>query len=155
MREHLRILTAKEVRGITKEINEHFSSDFSTEMVMLENNKNRIFILSRDYGRIDETKLRINNMGLYFCTREKDGFRLSIEGSQLINATKNVYNTTKEQAVKWISGENINTGDEKLDGYVIVRYNGDTIGCGKSKNEEILNAVPKDRRIASTIIIES
>ena len=39
MREHLRILTAKEVREISRKINEHFSSDFSTEQVMLENNQ--------------------------------------------------------------------------------------------------------------------
>lgn len=152
MIEHLRILAAKETRGIIEEINEHFGSKFSTDKVMLENNKRRIFLLNRDYGKINEKRLRINNLGLYFCTREKDGFRLSIEGSQMINPQKNFHNATKEQAIKWISGENINTGDGKLEGYAIVKYNDDAIGCGKFKEGEIINAVPKDRRIQQVVI---
>lgn len=152
MIEHLRILAAKETRGIIEEINEHFGSKFSTDKVMLENNKHRIFLLSRDYGRINDQKLRINNMGLYFCTREKDGFRLSIEGSQMIGPKKNFYNAAKEEATRWISGENISIKTEQLEGYVIIKYHEDTIGCGKFKEGEILNAVPKDRRIQQVTI---
>lgn len=151
MREHLRIFTAKEKREVLREINEHFSSDFSTECVMLENNKNRIFLLNRDLEKVDEKKLRINNLGLYFCTREKDGFRLSIEGSQLVNPKKNFYETSNEEAKKWIAGENITVKDE-LNGYVIVKYKDDAIGCGKFKSGEIINAVPKDRRIKEATI---
>ena len=152
MREHLRIFNARETREVIGILNEHFGSNFSTDCILLENNKRRMFLLNRDYGKIDEKKLRINNMGLYFCTRERDGFRLSLEGSQLINPKKNFYLVTKEQAVKWISGESIKTDQTDLEGYVIVKYNGDIIGCGKFKQGEILNAVPKERIIVNVVI---
>lgn len=148
MREHLKILNSKEIKVIVNELREHFSSDFVPDYVFLENNKEKIYILSRDYGNIDESKLRVNNLGLYFCTREKDGFRLSIEGCQLTNPKKNFYNATKEEAAQWISGESIKAQKaDELSGYVIVKYGEDFIGCGKYRDGEILNAVPKDRRI--------
>lgn len=152
MREHLRILNSKEVRHMLGELNDHFGTGFSTDNVFLENNKERIFMLSRDYGRIDDKKLRINNLGVYFCAREKDGFRLSLEGSQLINAKKNIYNATKEEAGKWIAGEILKIEAADLDGYVIVKYKEDAIGCGKYREGEILNSVPKDRRISKVEI---
>lgn len=152
MIEHLRILAAKETRTIIEELNEHFDSKFSTDKVMVENNKRKIFLINRDYGRIDEKKLRINNLGMYFCTREKDGFRLSLEGSQMINPKKNFYSVTKELATKWIAGENIEAGNETFDGYVIIKYKDDIIGCGKFKDGQILNAVSKERRIQAVVI---
>src|SRR3989338_6098840 len=151
MIEHLRILTAKEVRTLIEELNEHFDSKFSTDKAMVENNKRKIFLINKDCGRIDEKKLRINNLGLYFCTREKDGFRLSLEGSQMINPQKNFYSVTKEMAAKWIAGENIEA-NEPLDGYVIIKYKYDAIGCGKFKEGIILNAVSKERRIQAVVI---
>jgi len=54
MIEHLRILTAKEVRTLIEELNEHFDSKFSTDKAMVENNKRKIFLINKDYGRIDE-----------------------------------------------------------------------------------------------------
>ncbi len=154
MREHLKILNSREIKVIVNELKEHFLSEFKPGYVFLENNKEKIFILSRDYAKIDESKLRINNLGLYFCTREKDGFRLSIEGCQLVNPKKNVYGATKEEAEQWISGQNLKIKAAELSGYVILKHKEDFIGCGKCRDNEILNAVPKDRRIVKATFSE-
>jgi len=93
------------------------------------------------------TKLRINSLGLYFGKIEKDGLRLSIEGSQLIGnkSKKNVIKLDDNQVKEWMAGEVLEIKDYK--GFVIIKHKNDFLGCGKAKEDRILNFVPKTRRL--------
>ena len=46
----------------------------------------------------------------------------------------------------WLKGTDMNIESE-LNGYVLIRNNGDFLGCGKLKNGKLLNYVPKARRL--------
>jgi len=82
---------------------------------------------------------------LYFLSIVKDGLRLSIDGSQLFKAKKNILELDKKGFEKWMTGEELIL--EKENGYFLIKYNDDFLGCGKSTGNKILNYVPKARRV--------
>ena len=105
-------------------------------------------MISRDLEKIDTSKIRINNLGLYIAEVKKEQLRLSIEGSQLIGpvATKNVLELDTAQMKKWFKGEDIDV-DEEFEGFAILKHGDDFIGSGKYKEGHIINFVPKARRL--------
>jgi len=150
--QNLRILNNKEVRKILKEIEEHFGSKIKLDYAFLQNNEGKIFLISRKFGDISPKKLRINSLGLYFGKVEKSGIRLSIEGSQLVKATKNVIELDEKQLRQWMLGKDIEVGKHDIEGYVVVKHKNDSFGCGAYKEGKLLNFVPKSRRLTSKII---
>ena len=84
--------------------------------------------------------------GVYFGKLEKDGFRLSVEGCYLVggSATKGVVEVDRGQAERWMRGEDL---EIEAGGYVILRWGGYFLGCGKAKGGKVLNYLPKERRI--------
>ncbi|AGK60404.1 hypothetical protein Asulf_00375 [Archaeoglobus sulfaticallidus PM70-1] len=94
--------------------------------------------------------VRAVSKGLYFATIEKDGLRLSMEGSFIVGkvAKKNVVEVDEEKALRWMRGEAIEINQTDVsEGYVILKYGSYFIGCGKLRNGKIINFVPKDRRL--------
>ena len=85
--------------------------------------------------------------GIYFGTIEKDGLRLSIEGSFIVGkiAKKNVIELDAENFRRWMRGEDVEAG---VEGYYIVKCGNYFAGCGKGNGRILRNFVPKDRRIA-------
>ncbi|HLC56376.1 MAG TPA: hypothetical protein VJJ23_04025 [Candidatus Nanoarchaeia archaeon] len=145
----MKILNKKEVNEILDKLKEQYDiKELKLDYVFLQNTKDKILITNREIAKIDLKKLRVDNIGLYFCSLEKDGIRLSIEGSQLIGkyAKKNVANLDKEDIIKWMKGEDINI-NEQVEGYVVIKNNNDYFGTGKYKEGKILNFVSKSRRL--------
>ncbi len=147
--QNLKILNRKEIKEIFSKIKEQYGiEDIELEYVFLRNNEDKIFIANRDIGRIDFNKIKINNIGLYFCAIENDEVRLTVEGTQIIGkqATKNVVELNSEQVKEWFKGNDIELIKE-INGFVILKYNNDFLGSGKYKNNKIINFLPKERRI--------
>lgn len=90
--------------------------------------------------------LRSKSPGLYFGKIERDGLRLSIEGSFIVGkvAKKGVLELDEEKAIKWLSGEDI---EGSYTGYCILKWGEYFLGCGKGDGKKIRNYVPKDRRL--------
>src|SRR3989339_1417671 len=110
--QHMHVLNSKEMKKLLASIREQFG-EFKTEgYAFFRNNEDKVFILSRKFADLDDSLLRINNLGLYFCKEEKDGIRLSIEGAQLVNPKLNVIDMSKEQMYAWMRGEDIEVGDD-------------------------------------------
>ena len=146
---NLKILNSKEIKKIINKIKEQYGiNELKLDYVLLKNRDNKIFILSKDFAKIDTKNLKLNSLGLYFATIEQDGIRLSIEGSQLIGqkATKNIFEIDKQQLKDWLIGSNIKT-DKGFNNYIIIKYKHDYLGIGRYKNNLILNYIPKERRI--------
>ena len=146
--QNLKILNKKESERILNRIKEQFGiKKIDFDCGILENKDGKIFLMTKDINKIDLSKLRINELGLYVARLDKE-LRLTIEGSQLFgkDATKNVYEINKERANSWMQGNDINC-DEDFDGFVILKYKDDFLGTGKCKDGKILNYVPKERRI--------
>lgn len=163
--EHLKIMNAKEKKEIFGIVKEQWGADIRKimgDMVFLRSRKDNIYVISKDFEKLNDKNLHIDSVGLYFAEFRsgiKHEFRLSIEGSQLIGplADKNVAELGKEEAKQWFRGEDIKKYIAKCQGYIILKTSSvsglDYIGCGKYKEKEnvILNYVPKTRRIAGII----
>lgn len=147
----LKILNTKETKEIKSKILEQWGFDFKTDFAFLLSSKNRLYLVSKDISKIDYEKLRLQVVGVYFGEIMDNGeLRLSIEGSQMIgkSATKNVVQIETEDVKKWLYGKDIKVSTD-CSGFVIVKSNDDFMGSGKVKEGEILNFIPKIRRITS------
>jgi NOL1/NOP2/fmu family ribosome biogenesis protein len=148
---NLKILNTKETKEIRKKILEQWGCDFKTDFAFLLSSKNRLYLVSKDISKIEYEKLRLQVVGVYFGEIMDNGeLRLSIEGSQLIGkeAKKNIVEIEKENVKKWLYGNDIKVTTE-CTGFVIVKNDNDFMGTGKIKEGEILNFIPKIRRITS------
>lgn len=146
--ENLHILNSKEKKNILKHLKDQFGCDLDEDYVFFINPKNRIFVLSGDFSKIDSGSLRINSLGLYFGELYNEELRLSLDGAQLIGryAKRNIIEVDDEQAGRWMKGEDFEI-DSELNGFVIVKNNSDFLGCGKVSGRKLYNYVPKERRI--------
>jgi|APSaa5957512576_1039674.scaffolds.fasta_scaffold39109_2 NOL1/NOP2/fmu family ribosome biogenesis protein len=140
------LLNSKDIKNLNKQLKDQFGNEFNfKDYVVFRTPKDRIYIINREFGEHDFSKIRINNVGLYFLSIVKDGLRLSIDGSQLFKAKKNILELDKKGFEKWMTGEELIL--EKENGYFLIKYNDDFLGCGKSTGNKILNYVPKARRV--------
>ncbi|NCC70890.1 hypothetical protein EOM09_04875 [bacterium] len=96
---------------------------------------------------------RINGLGIYFGTfHDELRFRLSIEGSQLLNVEKNYISIGDRAFKSYVAGENLflNEIDEIVDNganFLVVKYDNENIACVSRKNDEFLNYVSKSRKL--------
>jgi len=145
--QQLKILNKKEIKIILAIIKKTWNVDKKLEYAFLMNNKNRLFIVNKDIDKVDFSKIRVNNLGLYFGEL-RNGLRLSIEGSQLIGkyAKKNVLELDDYELNSWVKGEDMTIKSE-LKGFVLIKYKDDFYGTGKLIEGKLLNFVPKARRL--------
>ena len=145
----LKILNNKEIKEILKLIERQWGAKLKLDYGFLKNNKNRIFIISKDISKIDLSKLRLNSVGMYFCEIDKHGIRLSIEGSQIVGLTavRNVVELDEQDTKKWFKGEDLEKECQDCSGFIILKNNNDFLGTGKYANGKVLNYVGKGRRV--------
>ncbi len=62
-------------------------------------------------------------------------------------ATKNSVDLSASQAEKFIAGDRQRLEAELEDGYVVVSYRGEVLGCGLYARGELASQLPKERRI--------
>ena len=144
-----RILNSKEIKKILNWLKEHYSiKELKIDKAFLQNTKDKIYLISKKISEFEDKNLRINLIGMYFAKEEKNGIRLSIEGSQIIGpeATKNVVELNENQLSEWLNGQDVELTAE-IKGFVIIKHGNDFFGVGNYKEGKILNYVPKERRI--------
>lgn len=141
-------MNSKEVKLLLKQLNEQFGLETLPSGAFMRRDDEKVFLVSRDIENIPVDSLRIESAGLYIGKMQPDGFRLSIEGSQLFGplCKKNIVELSREQKHNWMKGYDVEILHE--DAIVIARSERDFIGSGKIKNGVLLNSVPKSRRLA-------
>lgn len=144
----IKILSKKEIKNIKKKLINQWGFSNDLDYTFLINNKGRINIVNKDVFSIDDTKLRIDSIGLYFATMIHNELRLSIEGALIVGpyATKNVFELNDKQRKDWIKGNDIKI-EEENSSFKIIKNKNDYFGCGRIKNNNLLNYFPKSRRI--------
>lgn len=149
--QNLKVMNSKEKKELLKKIKEQYDPDIKDieKYIFLINPKNKIFIISKDFSKIDITELRINSLGLYFGELYNNELRLSIEGSQIIGKTakKNILELNEKQAEQWLKGLDLDLQNNYESGFYIIKTNYNYIGCGKIVNKKLFNYVPKERRL--------
>ncbi len=149
----LKILNNKEIKEVLGLVEEQWGAKIKLDYGFLRNNKNRVFVVSKDISRIDTSRLRLNSAGMYLCEIDNKGIRLSIEGSQIIGpkATKNIVELNEEETKRWLKGEDLEKECKGCERFVIIRSGKDFLGNGKYAKGKILNYVSKSRRISAVI----
>ncbi len=138
---------SKQKKELFQQLQEQFGISQELDVLFFENSQDKIFALSKDFAQIDPKGLRINNSGMYFAKKEREGLRLSVEGAQLLTAHKNIIPVNKAQAELWMKGEDIIMQGNL--GFVLLKQDKDILGCGMLKNDLLRNMVPKERRLHS------
>jgi NOL1/NOP2/fmu family ribosome biogenesis protein len=144
----LKILNSKKSKHIRQMIKDQWGAEIPLEHVFLENEKGKIFLVTKEFGDLVIEKLNIQTIGNYFAEVVHNSIRLSIEGSRMVgkNATKKILEVDDEEARAWVAGNDLNrTGSEK--GFLIVKNRTDFLGTGKYGQDRFCNYVPKSRRI--------
>jgi len=150
-------LNELETKKILTKLNEQFGiSSFPKNSLLAMRGKERIYLFT---GNLDEKQIpqieniaNIEGIGVYFAKLDdKNNIRLTIEGTQLFKdqITKNIVElNSTSQAEEWMMGRELNI-ETKLEGFVIIKFKDDFLGCGKSSPHlnKITNFIPKARRL--------
>ena len=152
IRKEAGFLKAKEARVIAEHIQKQWGADVSrlfADHFLLYTPKEKLYLISRAIEQLDLRALKLSSIGMYFGEYKAGVLRLSIEGSQLVGplAKKNVVELTATQTEMWIRGLDIAKTVKDVAGYVLIHHGNDWLGCGKYREGEILNFVPKARRL--------
>lgn len=150
----LTILNSKEIKLIKEQLLKHFGVFFEGDYAFLENEKNKLFMINRDLGKIDLAKLRIDKLGLYVAERNEGVLRLSREGAQrlVLEArkkklpVKNIIELSETEVKNYFLGQDL---EKELGGenrFVLLAYKKDILGCARYKEGKILNFLPKIHR---------
>lgn len=154
----LEVLNTREKKKIIDDLKEQYGFTGQIDGSLLTNKEQKIFLITPDISKISrdqDKELRLDAAGLYIGKIEVNGIRLSMEGSQLIgsHASRHVLIIDEEHLEPWVKGEDFElseneqkkTGNE--DGFFIIKFGNDYIGCGQIKNNNLRSLVSKERRL--------
>ncbi len=150
----LTILNSKEIKLIKEQLIENFGVFFQEDYAFLENEKNKLFMINRDLGKIDLAKLRIDKLGLYVAERNEGVLRLSREGAQrlVLEArqkdlpVKNIVELSETEVKDYFLGLDLGKEQGGENRFVLLAYKKDILGCARYKEGKILNFLPKIHR---------
>ena len=145
----MEILYGAAKKEIIRQLQEHYGiKDLPYLLIQFGKEKVRAYSgeFSTEEIKFMEKNIRIESMGLYILNT-KEGLRLTFDGVSLLKnqITKNIIELDDLQARQWLKGEDLLINFGK--GFVVLKNQGELIGCGKSTGEKITNFVPKERRI--------
>lgn len=142
------ILTRSEKKKIGKYLEERFGIK-KFNLPLARTGKDRIWIIPRDISRIYLKDLRIEFVGVYFGSQDREDYRLSIEACQLLGnqAKKNLYLLNKKELDLWLTGKEIPVEREFSPGYILLKYKDDFVGSARYSSGRIINMLQKSRRL--------
>lgn len=155
----LKILNQNEKREIENQLKKQFGIK-EIQGILVKKSEDRIFIFQGSFNekairKMEDLRIPLERVGIYFAKRINDQLRLSIEGIHILKdqITKNIYELDEKLAEEWMMGQDllIGTGKREL---LIMKYKDDLIGCGKASESKIGNYVPKSRRLKSKSIVK-
>ena len=149
------------VRGLTIVESVTWGLRYSSGIIggaLLISSKQKLYLLTKDIVMIEkneEKELRIDSAGLYIGRIENEGIRLSIEGSQLVGpqSDKHMLEIDEEHLEAWVKGEDFNLSEQEQkkinneEGFFIIKFDNDYIGCAQIKKGNVRSLVSKERRL--------
>ena len=137
-------------KKIVKEFSENFGVD-KVDGLFLQFGKEKLRVYNGSLSKeelIDlDRNVKVENIGLYLAKSQSDGFRLSLDGCDLLKdrINKGILEISDGDAEKWFKGNDLEISEDV--GFKVLMNRGDFIGCGKSTGEKISNSLPKERRV--------
>lgn len=148
----LTIMRNKDIKQVLSLIQEQFDCGIKGEHLFLISKNDKVYVTNPELQKINTDNLKINNTGSYFGKIERGGFRLSIEGSEMLDKPqKNILELTDEEFQAYMAGENLVLDTKQENAYKIIKYKKHFVGCGRVSNNVLLNYIPKSRRAKENI----
>lgn len=154
-----KILNQNEKKEIENKLKEQFGIK-EIQGMLVKRGEERIFIYQGNFNekeirKIEDIRIPIERLGIYFAKIINNELRLSIEGVHILKdqITKNIFELNEQQAEEWMMGQDLEIKTGKK-GFLIIKYKEDFLGCGKASELKIGNFVPKSRRLKSKSIIQ-
>lgn len=142
----------KDIKQVLSLIQEQFDCGIKGEHLFLISKNDKVYVTNPELQKINTDNLKINNTGSYFGKIERGGFRLSIEGSEMLDKPqKNILELTDEEFQAYMAGENLVLDTKQENAYKIIKYKKHFVGCGRVSNNVLLNYIPKSRRAKENI----
>jgi len=146
----LKFIKSSQKKAIVEKLKEQFGI---TELpyLLIESGKEKTRAFSGHLSKEEILKIaeiaHVEVIGLYLLKEENNELRLSHDAVHLLKEqiTRNIIEVKEEQALNWLRGHDLDIKANK--GSVIIKFQDDFIGCGKSNGDKIFNYVPKDRRL--------
>lgn len=147
----MKILRTSQTKEITKQLTKQFGIT-KLPGTLIQRGEKRIYLFQgsldkKEIEEIDEL-VPVEGAGIYLGSFERQGIRLSIEGTQLLKdqIKKNIFELNSKQVENWMLGEDLplKTGSKE---FLVMKYKEDFLGCGKASAEKIGNFIPKSRRL--------
>ncbi len=151
------VLNSKDRKHIRQFLNNQFGISSLPEGVFFcFSEKDNVYFANRDVFDEDQFLLRIKTFGLLFGSYLEDGFRLSIEGSQLVgsSATKNIFELSNQDKESWLQGLSLSVDLDFDEGEILLKQGNDFFGSAYFKEGSIKNVLPKSR-ILKTVFYEN
>lgn len=151
MNNPLKILSEQEKEKLVMQLNKQFGIE-KVDGIISMRGRERLFLFN---GSLDEKEIRelektlpLERVGIYLGKDILGQIRLSIEGVQVLKdqIKKNIFELNKEQKDLWMKGNEINISSG-MQGFVVMKYKNNFLGCGKASAEKITNFIPKNRRL--------
>jgi len=145
----IEVLNSKDKKHFLQIIKDIYGITELLEFVYFKE-EDKLFVANKDLFDFGFDEYRVKSLGNYIGTFMKDGFRFSIEGSQLFGqlANKNIFEINEEERNLWILGETLNCDKSDFeDTYVLIKCGNDFIASGKIKDGKILNYISKNRKL--------
>ena len=93
----------------------------------------------------------IEVIGMYLISQKDDDMRLNFDAVSLFRnqITKKIVEIDKKQLDLWMRGYDLDISCER--GIVVLKFQDNLVGIGKSNTEKIFNYVPKERKLKTPL----
>lgn len=143
-----------EAKFIEKILSENYCIDFSLKNFLVFGFESKIFILSKDFQKIENkiSQIPFFSLGLYFGQLKKEGkILLSLEGAQMIGkkAKKNIAILDEKNLRNFLLGFNVFPKKEincEIGNFILLKFQDDIVGLGEKKEKYIENLMVKTKR---------
>jgi len=145
----------KEKKELLEELENLYGIKYLNNYQFLETGKKKIRAFSGSLAKEEIKKLsqiiRIEIIGMYMVSKRDDQARINFDALPVLKnqIKKNIIEIDKEQLEKWIRGQDLEMQVQK--GTVVLKFEEDLVGIGKSNGEKIFNYIPKERKIKTQL----
>ncbi len=102
---------------------------------------------------VDLPALSYESLGMRIMSCKDRPWKPTTSALQIFGryATKNIIHLNREEAMIFLEGGSQPIESECENGYVVVFYRGDVLGCGLYSHGKLVSQIPKERRMASSV----
>jgi len=146
----MKYIKSPQKRHLLEELKEIYGLT-SLPYLLIEGGKKKIRAFSGNLTKEEISKLReitrVEVIGMYLISQKDAQPRLSFDSLNLLKdqITKNIIEIDKQQFQQWIRGHDLEFKTQR--GTIVLKYQDDLVGVGKSNGEKIFNYVPKERKL--------